>query len=259
VLVFGGWDSTGPRGGLGTKIQRALVSEIVAVDAVTGVKTSSRIDPAGIQSNVDVYHHADPDQDYTIDPEKAQKKGGKPISFVRSTGEGKGKPSAINHSNVTPSIDELAGGVTCAYIQQTTVLSLPALRRLRFPFDVAGEPLDGERRAEAEHAARVCVAALGLAAMALLREEGYDLRSRCMLVPEGPSSVEAVSSDGGDPVFHALSVDSALELLEAAHARAQDLGFGWEREPMKLVPSKKLGDLIAKSQELAAKGEEADG
>ena len=48
ALVFGLWDSTGPRGGLGAKFQRALVSEIVGYGALAGVKTSSRIDPAQI-------------------------------------------------------------------------------------------------------------------------------------------------------------------------------------------------------------------
>lgn len=48
ALVFGMWDSTGPKGGLGAKFQRALVSEIVGHDATAGVKTSSRIDPAQI-------------------------------------------------------------------------------------------------------------------------------------------------------------------------------------------------------------------
>ena len=47
-LVFGLWDSTGPRGGLGAKFQRAVVSEIVGFDAVVGTKTVSRIDPAQI-------------------------------------------------------------------------------------------------------------------------------------------------------------------------------------------------------------------
>ena len=48
ALVFGLWDSTGPRGGLGAKFQRALVSEIVGYGAQQGRKTSSRIDPAQI-------------------------------------------------------------------------------------------------------------------------------------------------------------------------------------------------------------------
>ena len=48
ALVFGIWDSTGPKGGMGVKFQRALVSEIIGYDAAFGVKTSSRMDPLGI-------------------------------------------------------------------------------------------------------------------------------------------------------------------------------------------------------------------
>ena len=50
ALVFGLWDSTGPRGGLGAKFQRALVSEIVGYGVELGRKTSSRIDPARIRA-----------------------------------------------------------------------------------------------------------------------------------------------------------------------------------------------------------------
>jgi CRISPR-associated protein Csb1 len=50
ALLFGMWDSTGPKGGLGAKFQRAMVSEIVGIDAVYGVKTSSRIDPLQIRA-----------------------------------------------------------------------------------------------------------------------------------------------------------------------------------------------------------------
>src|SRR5690606_27105569 len=45
ALFLGVWDSTGPKGGHGAKFARALVSEIVGIDAVIGKKTSSRIDP----------------------------------------------------------------------------------------------------------------------------------------------------------------------------------------------------------------------
>lgn len=256
VLVFGGWDSTGPKGGMGTKVQRALVSEVVAINAQTGVKTASRLDPAGIQSSVAVYHHKDNHDDYTIDADEAQQSKGKPILFNRKGGEGKGKPSAINHSNVAPSIDDLAGGVTCDYALQTTVLSLPALRRLRFSSNVAGETLQGEGRPAAERAARTAVAALGLAAMALLREDGFDFRSRCALIPDSPMVLEAVSADGGEPQRYTLSSAEAASLLKEAHEAASKLGFGWVREPIQLVPSKKLGDLIAKSRELAAAGDQ---
>src|SRR5262249_12346742 len=49
ALLFGVWDSTGAAGGLGNKFARALVSEIVGIHAVPGVRTSSRVDPLGIE------------------------------------------------------------------------------------------------------------------------------------------------------------------------------------------------------------------
>lgn len=254
VLVFGGWDSTGPRGGLGTKVQRALVSELVAIHAAAGVKTASRLDPTGIQSNVDVYHRKGAHDDYTIDPEEAETKKGKPIPFSRKGAEGKGKPSAINHSNVAPNIDELAGGVTCDYVRQTTVLSLPALRRIRFVTTTDGALLQGKERRDAELSGRTSLAALGLAAIVLLREEGYDLRSRCALVPDEPFELEAVPSDGGDSMRYALDADSATELLDEAARQAASRGLVWKREPIRLRPSKKLADLIARSRELASQG-----
>ncbi len=255
MLVFGGWDSTGPKGGMGTKVQRALVSEVVAINAQTGVKTASRLDPAGIQANVAVYHHKDKHSDYTIEKEEAElDKKKNPVPFSRTGAEGKGKPSAINHSNVAPTIDELAGGVTCDYALQTAVLSLPAIRRLRFPVDVAGDTLPREGRLAAERAARTAVAALGLAALALLREDGFDFRSRCALVPDSPMELEAVSADGGEAQKYSLSGAQAATLLKEAEKAASKLGFTWQREPLRLVPSKKLGDLIAKSRQLAAAG-----
>lgn len=45
ALVFGMWDSTGPKGGLGAKFERAMVSEVVGIGASFGLRTASRIDP----------------------------------------------------------------------------------------------------------------------------------------------------------------------------------------------------------------------
>ena len=45
ALLLGMWDSTGPKGGLGAKFERAMVSEIVGINATFGIRTSSRIDP----------------------------------------------------------------------------------------------------------------------------------------------------------------------------------------------------------------------
>ena len=57
-LVFGLWDSTGPKGGLGAKFQRALVSEIVGINAANGAKTASRIDPLNIAKDAAVLYKA---------------------------------------------------------------------------------------------------------------------------------------------------------------------------------------------------------
>ena len=54
-LIFGFWDSTGPRGGLGAKIQRALVSRW-GTCAKEGKRPLRRIDPLQIENNVEIYH-----------------------------------------------------------------------------------------------------------------------------------------------------------------------------------------------------------
>ncbi|MGH8239674.1 MAG: type I-G CRISPR-associated RAMP protein Csb1/Cas7g, partial [Steroidobacteraceae bacterium] len=94
-LVFGMWDSTGPKGGLGAKFARALTSEIVGVGVGTGVKTASRLDPASIVTKAaDIYEAADGDERWTYKPDEAKKDAkGNPVKI------GDGKVSEINHSN----------------------------------------------------------------------------------------------------------------------------------------------------------------
>jgi CRISPR-associated protein Csb1 len=256
ALIFGVWDSTGPKGGLGAKFQRALTSEIVAIGAISGRKVGSRIDPLGIQANVPVFHRKDDENDWTIDLEEAKKDPkGKPVPFSRKGAEGKGKASAVNHSNIAPTIDPWAGGITFDYAVHTTVLSLPALRKLRFATRLDGKPL--EQRDAAERAARGALAALALAAIVHQRVQGYDLRSRCLLVPDGPLVLEVVRSDGStEPV--SLSADDASKLVAAAERAARAAGLGWEREPLKLKAAPKLVALIKKSRTEAMVGAGAD-
>lgn len=248
ALIFGVWDSTGPKGGLGSKFQRVLTSEIVGVGAVGGKKTASRIDPLAIQASVDVFHEEGSKKGWVIDPTLAAKdKKGVPLKF----GE-KGNASAVNHSNIAPSIDTKAGGVTLDYATQTAVLSLAGLRQLRFPTNVDGQPLSGEARREGQTAARTALAALGLAAIALGRRGGFHLRSRALLAPEGPQVFEVLGADGGDPERFTLSPDEALELVAEASGAAAEAGFGWDCTPITLRPSDKLVALVARSRELAA-------
>lgn len=257
ALVFGVWDSTGPKGGLGAKFQRCLVSEIVGVDVVSGVKTASRIDPAGIQTKAGpVYKHKDPAQDWTVDPKEAELKGKAPVEFSRSGGDGKkGSPSAINHGNIPPSIDAEAGGVTMRHAVQTTVISLAGLRRLRFQTTCGGERIAEGARDAAEQAARVALGALALAAIVYQRENDYDLRSRSILVAKGPLTLEIVGRDGGEPERFTLTRQEAAKLLAEAEQGAREHGLGWDRGPVTLAPAPKLAGLIRRSRELAASGE----
>lgn len=77
ALIFGVWDSTGPKGGLGAKFARALVSEIVGIDILIGVRSRSRIDPIQIGGNAGPVYRKDNGQ-WTVDPDEAiqeEKKG----------------------------------------------------------------------------------------------------------------------------------------------------------------------------------------
>ena len=238
ALLFGQWDSTGPKGGLGAKFQRAYVSEIVGLDARIGRKVGSRIDPLQIEKDAAVvYEHSDPEQRWTLDEDEAVKDGGKPKPVKD------GRPSEINHGNIAPSIDSQAGGVTISEARQTTVLSLAALRRLRF----AGKSRD------AEVAARTAVAALGIAAIAYGYEADHDLRSRCLLIPEHPPVLEVVGRDGGTPATVSVDRGSAARLVAEASSRAEAAGIGWQSGEIALKPAPKLTELLRRSREISAR------
>jgi len=245
ALIFGVWDSTGPKGGLGSKFQRCLVSEIVGVDVVSGVKTASRLDPAAIEK-VTVYKAKGGDDDWTANPSEALVEKGKPVEL--GAGKKKGTPAALNHGNIPPSIDREAGGVTMAYAVQTVVLSLAGLRRLRFTTTVTGSSVPEDKRRDAEVAARTALSALALSAIVYQRENDYDLRSRSLLIAKEPLVFQLLGRDGGEAVKFQLDRATAARLLTDAHARAADQGFGWERGPVELTPSKKLADLIRQSR-----------
>ena len=252
-LLFGMWDSTGPKGGLGSKFQRAYVSEIVGFDAAAGKKVGSRIDPLQIEKVAPedrLFNSEDPSEVWTHDRDSAEKDNkGNPVYASRGSESGEaGQPSKINHGNIPPSIDTLAGGVTISKAMQTTVISFAALRRLRFKgFD-----------REAETAARTAVAALGVAAIAYQYENDFDLRSRCLLVPTHPPRLELLGRDGsaGDAVD--VDRNAATEILSAAAAHAAAAEIGWETGDIRLTPAPKLIELIRRSRKLSATEQPAE-
>lgn len=239
ALLFGQWDSTGPKGGLGAKFPRAYVSEIVGLDAQVGVKVGSRIDPLAIERDAAVvYEHDDPEQRWTLNKDEAKQENGK-----AKTAGSDGRPAEINHGNIAPSIDALAGGVTISAARQTTVLSLAALRRLKFA--------DASR--EAAVAARTAVAALGVAAMAYGYEMDFDLRSRCLLIPEQSPLIEFMRRDGTEPEVVEIDRAASAELVSQAANGAAEVGIGWETDEIKLLPAPKLVELLRRSRDVAAR------
>ncbi len=242
ALVFGIWDSTGPRGGLGAKFQRALVSEMIGFHAQAGIKTSSRIDPAQIMLGAGpVYERAekyDTMPSWTLDAALASKDKNQAKKLGKD-----GKPSEANHSSVTPSIAN--GGFTISRALQTTVLSLTALRRLRFPLNN-----QADSDAIVDQAARVTLAAIGLVAATLVREEGADLRSRCQLFPTQKFVWELLDTPGEEPKPFTLTGKESEELLRQATTEAKDLKLPW-LDNITLKPSPELIQLVAKSQDLA--------
>lgn len=238
ALLFGFWDSTGPRGGLGAKVQRALVSEIVGYESIAGKRPASRLDPLQIQNNVDIYKREG--GGWTFDETQAERKNDAPIRL---------RPSEVNHGNITPSLthedkntrkQELNhGGVTLAYAIQHTVLSLAALRRLRFPVGNASDP-------ETDSKARTVLAALGLAAICFLDEDGYDLRSRCLL--DGAPGVFEFVGRGQTASFELDAAGAAKLLEDAVHDAVKDERLPWREEPITLRPSADLQRLVSESR-----------
>jgi CRISPR-associated protein Csb1 len=237
-LVFGLWDSTGPKGGLGAKFQRALSSEIIGVHAAFGKKTASRIDPLNILKKAADIYEADGDERWTTDAAKAKTSdSGEPTKFGKE-----GKPSEVNHGNVTPSIDDVAGGVTIDEAMHTVVLSLASLRRLGF--------------ADGAVEARTVLAALGILAVLASESRGHDLRSRCLLVPRSGCALKlvAVGRDGASTPVD-LDLAAAIKLYSDAVA-ALPPAVKFEKAAGEAIadlkPSPKLADLVKKSRALSA-------
>ncbi|MDR5683795.1 MAG: type I-U CRISPR-associated RAMP protein Csb1/Cas7u [Armatimonadota bacterium] len=227
ALVFGMWDSTGPKGGLGAKFERALVSEIVGVGAAWEADYRARgvrRDPFETSKNVRVI----PSEDRTT------------FRVAEANERGAVQPSKLGLSSVPFELPN--SGLTIEYAEQTTTLSLIALRRLRFPLD--GQP----PRGETDVAARTVLAALGLTAATLAFEAGTDLRSRCLLWPDGPMVWELLDRPGAEPQRFTLSGDEAVALLCKAAARAKEQGLPWPEEPIVLKPLPELVELVRLSQ-----------
>jgi CRISPR-associated protein Csb1 len=236
ALLFGTWDSQSESGVNGAKFARALVSEIIGIDVVPGVRTSSRIDPLGIKALKGTIFKSVTEQ-WTLDAPKGDK--AKAQLYGKS-----GSPADINHGNIPPTITDVEkggpGGVTLREARQTAVLSFAQLRKLRFP--VGGEP-----NLEADIAGRAVLASLAIFALALQIEEGYQLRSRCHLQPVKGPEFEWLGSTSEVSEFTRISTEEARSALTSLYDHAEGLGLRWEKEPLRLEPEPKLLKLVENS------------
>jgi len=310
TLLFGTWDSTAGEGLDSAKIPRAVVSEIIGVDVTPGVRTGGRLDPLGIKSQT-IYYRKKQQDDWRFDAAEGYTKGDPadinhgniPPDLARFEPKKRDEREKLRHlpdilesyplklrfevetddghlqSNTalegkTPRIRDGAvkpGGVTLPYALHTWTLSLTQLRRLRFP-------VNGNHDGTRNEAARTVLAALALYALALLREKGYWLRSRCELIPqpegEGcPAVLELIKVDGTTDRFVIPDAKAAKKLLRDAceEAKKDFTGNsgeattaqtttgtdrlpnpGWEQRVIRLEPTEKLKKLVEASDALTA-------
>lgn len=85
-------------------------------------------------------------------------------------------------------------------------------------------------------------------------QAGFDLRSRCLLVPKGPFTLELVGA--GEVTPFRLSPNRADALLEEAAGAAAAVGLSWKvDEPFTLFPNAELEKAVRKSWAQAAVSE----
>lgn len=288
ALLFGMWDSTGPKGGLGPKFERAMVSEIVGIGAEFGVRTQSRIDPL-ITSAKGLVLYQKRGGGWTLDETQAVVQNGRPVKLGKD-----GKVSEANLGNVTPAfhkygegaegLDPLrSGSVNVDYTiranadeffvkNRSKAEASPAREGQIAPGGVTIEyaeqvttlsliclrrlrfPINGEADTEVDVAARTVLAALGLCAATLAFESGMGLRSRCLLWPEGAMEWELLDQPGAPAKPYSLTSQTAINLLTHAIEAAKNKNLPWTKNPLPpLEPSPDLLKLVRLSQIEATK------
>lgn len=289
ALVFGMWDSAGPKGGLGPKFERAIVSEVVGIGAEFGVKTQSRIDPI-ITSTKGIVLYRKAGGGWTLDEAEAivDGKTQKPVKLGKD-----GKASEANLGNVTPAFHKYTRGAEGPDPLRRGVLSVdysirsnsdefrvrnqskaeasPAREGQIAPGGVTIEyaeqittlsitclrrlrfPINGTLSTSIDNAARTALAALGLCAATLAFESGVGLRSRCLLWPDAEMEWELLDRPGREAKKFSLTSDQAINLLAEAIDSAKAEKLPWRDEPVPLKPSPELLKLVRLSQAQAAK------
>jgi CRISPR-associated protein Csb1 len=237
-LLVGAWDSHGGRGVLAAKFQRILTGEIVGLDAKPIQRTATKMDPLDIRRDAaTVYHHRDGNIGWTLDPAQARlDEGGRPVVC---------KPAETGLGNTPSTTDR---GALISGARHDLVISVTAIRRLRFP-----DPATGELDPARDRAGQDAVLAFGIYAISLLLDAGYDLRSGCQLLPTEEPAIEVIGRTLQQ--VDRTDLSRARAWFDEAMATAARHGLKWRTEPLELTPSNDLRTVIARSRKLAGLAE----
>lgn len=214
-LVFGSWDSS--RAARQGRWRSILVGEIIGFCEKPGepaLKGGARIDPLGMR--IELTGSALKE---LADRQRAELSKATYGKVVKSAAEAKGdkraKGSPVGLGGIPPTLEALAG-VACRRIVRSHVLSLAALRQIRFGKGAAGDA-----------ACRALLAALALNGLARSDAE-LVLRANCDLVEAGPTRVTLHQRAGESQEFGPLGIAEADALLAAVLAHAeQEAGIAW--------------------------------
>jgi len=225
ALVFGMWNShSGKAGG---RFARIIASEIIGWGhIVEGIKTSSRIDPLEIGNKAELYKVEGTERWVFKKPNAGQKAV---------------TPATVGHGNIPPTINEATGGVSLEHIQQQTTISILALQALHFPDDSATVANDRDE------AGRTVLAALALVALNLQFNQGYQLRSGCLLQAVEAPVWKALGRIATDDREFTLTLEESLTIFQQAVTVATKVGLAWGAEIPTLTPSAKLIKLVEES------------
>lgn len=225
ALVFGMWNShSGKAGG---RFARIIASEIIGWgNIVEGIKTASRIDPLEIGNKSALY----------------KIEGTERWTFEKPSGAKKAvSPATVGHGNIPPTINEATGGVSLDNIQQQTTVSILALQALHFPDD------HGRIVKSRDEAGWAVLAALALVAVNLQFQQGYQLRSGCLLQALASPVWRMLGRIATDDREFSLTLEESMAIFQQAVRAAAEFGLTWAADLPTLMPSAKLLRLVQES------------
>lgn len=211
ILVLGGWDS---HSGIAANAwqgrhEKAVWSKIVAVDAFKMTRPGGRLDPMGL-----------------------------PPSSKVDLGDGKKKELSVQGLGVVPpSMAKFPRtSVTMRYAEQRSVISFGVFRNLGF----GGNDKDD--------VARDFLAGLGILGLAALHRSGGHLRSECDLVCERTEGWRIRRDNAPDEALSGITVERALEVVEAALSRFPSAELSYRTEPIDLTVHENLVAAMGRSE-----------